>query len=218
MVNPALPAEKWTSRSKWRQIHFLSGLLLATFVGIHLTNHFLAGISPATHIAFMTTLRKVYRHPVVETALLATVILQISTGLGLIKSVLQKNSHAWSRLHIGSGLYLALFLVIHVSAVMVGRLLWHLDTNLYFGAAGLNHYPHQLFFVPYYSLAVLSFFAHVASIHRLKMKRNLATMTPLGQAQLILVVGAVLAFGVLYGMTNRFQGLTIPKEYFILIP
>lgn len=219
MVTPTLIVEKQTSRSPWRQIHYLSGLLLATFVGVHLTNHLLAGISPATHIAFMTALRKIYRHPIVETALLVTVILQIITGLGLIKSVVvQKNINAWRRLHIGSGLYLALFLVIHVSAVMVGRLLWHLDTNLYFGAAGLNRYPYQLFFVPYYTLAILSFFAHVASIHYLKMNRNLATITPLRQAQFILVVGAVLTFGVLYGMTNRFQGLTIPVQYFILTP
>lgn len=218
MSNPAPTVDKQTTRLPWRQVHYFSGLLLATFVAIHLTNHLLAGFSPATHIAFMTATRLVYRHPVVETALLAAVTLQISTGIGLVRSVSRRNSHAWSRLHIGSGLYLAFFLVIHVSVIMAGRFIWHLDTNLYFGAAGLNHYPHQLFFIPYYTLAILSFFGHVAAIHRLKMNRNLATITPSGQARFILVVGAVLAFGVLYGMTNRFTGLAVPRQYTILTP
>ncbi|WP_240625695.1 hypothetical protein [Spirosoma pollinicola] len=92
-----------------RQVHYFSGLLLATFVAVHLTNHLLAGLSPATHIAFMTATRLVYRNPVVETALLAAVTLQISTGIRLVRSVARQNSHAWSRLHIGSGLYLAFF-------------------------------------------------------------------------------------------------------------
>ncbi|WP_240625696.1 hypothetical protein [Spirosoma pollinicola] len=93
-----------------------------------------------------------------------------------------------------------------------------MDTNLYFGAAGLNHYPHQLFFIPYYTLAILSFFGHVAAIHRVKMNRNLGSITPSGQVRLILVVGAVLALGVLYGMSNRFKGLAIPGQYTILTP
>lgn len=218
MIDPVLTVDKRRSRSQWRQVHYLSGLVLATFVGVHLTNHLLAGVSPAAHIAFMTATRMVYRHPIVETALLATVILQIVTGVGLVRSAVRQNANAWRRLHVGSGLYLALFLVIHVSAVIAARLLWDLDTNFYFGAAGLNHYPHQLFFVPYYTLAILAFFAHVAAVHRLNMSRNLATVTPLRQAQFILVVGTVVAFGVLYGMTNHFRGFTIPTKYLLLTP
>lgn len=205
----------WT---RWRQVHFSSGLLLAAFVGVHLTNHALAGISPAAHIAFMKAARLVYRHPVVETVLLAAVLLQIITGLRLARSVKPAATTTWSRLHVGSGLYLALFLVIHVGAVLGGRLLLHLDTNLYFGAAGLNRYPYQLFFVPYYGVAILAFFAHVAAIHRLKMNHSVAIFSPLRQAQFILAVGVVLALGILYGMTNRFRGLPIPAPYLVLTP
>ena len=215
-MNAAPTLKKRGIRLQWRQVHYGSGLLLATFVGVHLTNHLIAGISPAAHVAFMTTARTVYRHPIIEAALLVAVILQIVTGLGLVRSVIRASKHTWSRLHVGSGLYLALFLVIHVSSVMAGRLFWHLDTNLYFGAAGLNNYPQQLFFVPYYSLAILSFFTHVAAIHRIKMNRRLANMTPLCQAQVILVIGIVLTFGVLYGTTNRFRGLAIPAKYLLL--
>ena len=109
MSNSAPTVGKPSTRLSWRQAHYFSGLLLATFVAIHLTNHLLAGLSPAIHIAFMTATRLVYRHPVVETALLAAVILQISTGLGLVRSVAHPAMTTWRRLHIGSGLYLAFF-------------------------------------------------------------------------------------------------------------
>ena len=218
MVNAVHSVKKRSVSPGWRRVQRVSGLLLATFVGVHLTNHLMAGISPAAHVAFMTATRMVYRHPVVETVLLAAVTLQMITGLRLVGSVTWVSADAWSRLRVGSGLYLALFLIIHVGAVVTGRLILHLDTNLYFGAAGLNHYPHQLFFVPYYSLAILSFLAHVAAIHRMKMNRSVANVSPLRQAQFILALGVVLAFGVLYGMTNRFRGLPVPAQYFILTP
>jgi succinate dehydrogenase/fumarate reductase cytochrome b subunit len=218
MSNPLSTVDKPSTRIPWRQVHYGSGLLLATFVAIHLTNHVLASLGPTVHIAYMTAARLVYRNPVVETALLAAVLLQITTGLGLVRSVAHQNRTTWSRLHTGSGLYLAIFLLVHVSVVMAGRFVLHLDTNLYFGAAGLNRYPYQLFFIPYYSLAILSFFSHVAAIHYLKMKRNLLMITPSGQARCIIVVGGLVTLGVLYGMTNHFNGLAIPRAYTILTP
>lgn len=189
MMNIIAPDEKRSSRVWLRRVHYVSGILLTTFVGVHLLNHLLGGISPATHIAFMAAARLVYRNPLVESALLSAVMLQIVTGLRLAKLVWQINEPAWTRLHVGSGLYLAVFLVIHVSSVMAGRLVWQLDTNFYFGVAGLNHYPQQLFFIPYYSLAILSFFAHLAAIHRVKMTQTVAAMSPLRQAQVILLWG-----------------------------
>ena len=216
-MNTLLTPEK-RNNLRWWQVHAVSGLLLALFVGIHLTNHVLAGISPATHIAFMTAARTVYRHPVVETLLLMAVVLQTITGIRLVRSATHIGTNAWHRLQIGSGLYLALFLTIHVGAVMSGRLILRLDTNLYFGAAGLNHFPHQLFFIPYYSLGILSFFAHVAAIHQQKMNRTVATIPPLRQAQFVLAVGGILTVAILYGMTNRFRGLSVPAQYNVLTP
>jgi hypothetical protein len=40
---------------------------------------------------------------------------------------------------------MALFLIIHVSAVLTGRFILHLDTNFYFGVAGINNFPFSLF-------------------------------------------------------------------------
>lgn len=210
--------EQPSKRTLWRRAHYCSGLLLALFVGVHLLNHLLVVISPALHIAFMAAARKVYRHPLGETVLLAAVLFQIGTGLRLIGFGAGEMQDKWRRLQVYAGLYLALFLLVHVSSVMIGRFLAHLDTNLYFGAAGLNHYPQLLFFIPYYSLAILAFFGHVAAIHRLKMPRRLATLTPAGQAWVLLLIGAILTLGVLYGMTNYFRGMVIPPQYLLLTP
>ncbi len=184
--------EQLGRRPLWWQMHYCSGLLLAVFVGIHLLNHLLVVISPALHLAFMAAARKVYRHPLGETVLLVAVLFQIGTGLRLVGFCAREIGDNWRRLQVCAGLYLALFLAIHVSSVLMGRLSAHLDTNLYFAAAGLNHYPQLLFFVPYYSLAILAFFGHVAAIHRLKMHRRLAAITPTGQAWILLIMGAAI--------------------------
>jgi len=93
----------------------------------------------------------------------------------------------------------------------------HLDTNFYFGAAGLNSFPFNLFFIPYYGLAVLSFFGHIASIHSKKMKQTVLGVTPNKQSIAILSFGILITILIFYGLTNHFNGVAIPKEYEILI-
>ena len=48
---------------------------------------------------------------------------------------------------------------------------------------------------------------------------NLARMglTPDKQSKIILAFGLMLTFVIFYGLTNHFRGVTIPKEYEILI-
>jgi len=120
----------------------------------------------------------------------------------LSKSDSEKKSFA-EKYQILSGLYLAFFLLIHVSAVLSGRFVFGLDTNLYFGAAGLNIFPLYLFFVPYYLLSIISIFTHIACIHFRK------TDSALG-AKIIFIIGVFMAIAIVYGMT----GLKIPPEYY----
>ncbi|MCU0340914.1 MAG: hypothetical protein MUE30_13600 [Spirosomaceae bacterium] len=191
-----------------KTVHFISGIILAAFVALHLINHLAVLASPEAHIALMNSLRVVYRNLVVEAILLVAVLIQIITGVGLVRSKGFKQA-SWEKWQVGSGLYLAFFFVMHVSAVMVGRFVLKLDTNLYFGAAGLNAFPANLFFVPYYGLAVLSLFTHIASIHAQKSKHAAAHQ----QAQIIVGLGLLTAALILVGMTHFFGGLAIPKTY-----
>ncbi len=200
-----------------RRIHYISGLILTGFIGLHLFNHFCSLWGADAHIEVMEALRPIYRNPVSETLLLGCVLLQIITGIRLVVKRCYNTNIFFERLQVWTGLYLAFFLLIHVSAVLVGRLVLQLDTNFYFGVAGLNSFPHCLFFVPYYGLAIMSFFGHIASIHHKKMMCSIMGITPYQQSVSILVLGACLTAVIFYGLTNQFDGVEIPSAYLVLI-
>lgn len=199
-----------------KRLHYLSGLILSIFVGLHLFNHCYGVLGIESHIEMMNVLRTFYRNIFVETILLLAVLLQILTGLKLFNAKRKSDLGTYEMLQIWSGLYLALFFIIHVGAVLTGRYWLELDTNFYFGAAGLNYFPTSLMFVPYYFLAVLAFFAHIASIHFSKMQSTILGLNPRRQSQFILCVGVLIAFFVIYSMTQGFHGVDVPDEYLIL--
>lgn len=200
-----------------KKIHYTSGLAITTFIGLHLFNHTWSILGADRHIEMMNNLRLLYRNIFVETILLLAVLVQIVSGLKLFKINRKIAITNFDKLHIWSGLYLAIFFVIHLSAVLGGRVFLHLDTNFYFGVAGLNSFPFNLFFIPYYGLAILSFFGHIASIHNQKMKQSIFGLPPKRQSFVILILGFILTIVIFYGLTNHFNGVTIPKEYNVLI-
>jgi hypothetical protein len=197
--------------------HYISGLIITTFVGLHLFNHLCGIFGAHKHIEVMNTLRLLYRNVFIEAILFAAVLIQIISGLGLFKTNRKTANTSFEKLHIWTGLYLAIFFVIHLSAVLAGRYFLHLDTNFYFGVAGLNSFPANLFFIPYYGLSIISFFGHIASIHSKKMKKQVFGLTPNRQATVILIAGTILTMVIFYGLTNHFKGVAIPMEYNVLI-
>lgn len=200
-----------------KKLHYISGLTITIFVGLHLCNHFISVFGAQDHIIMMNTLRLFYRNLFVETILLLAVVLQIISGLKLFKTNKKLVLSKFDKLQIWTGLYLAIFFIIHLSAVLSGRLFLKLDTNFYFGVAGLNSFPFNLFFIPYYGLAILSFFGHIASIHNKKMEQSIFGLSPQKQSILILIFGFIMTIVIFYGLTNHFHGVTIPKEYEVLI-
>ena len=200
-----------------KKIHYLSGLTITLFVGLHLFNHVCSIFGADKHIEIMNLLRLFYRNIFVETILLTAVLVQIISGLNLFNTNRKTATLYFDKLHIWTGLYLAIFFVIHLSAVLGGRFFLHLDTNFYFGVAGLNSFPFNLFFIPYYGLAIFSFFGHIAGIHNKKMKHAIFGLTPNVQSKAILVFGICLTIVIFYGLTNHFDGVKIPTEYNPLI-
>jgi hypothetical protein len=200
-----------------KKIHYISGLTITIFVGLHLFNHCFSIVGADKHIEVMTTLRHFYRNIFVETILLLAVATQIYSGLKLFRTKRQTAKTVFEKLHIWTGLYLAIFFVIHLSAVLAGRLVLNLDTNFYFGVAGLNSFPFNLFFIPYYFLAVVSFFGHISAIHNQRMIENILGINPYKQSICILTIGICFGFFLIYGLTNNFQGFEIPTEYNVLI-
>ena len=200
-----------------KKLHFFTGLTITIFVGIHLFNHVWSIFGANEHIELMNVFRLFYRDIFVEIILLSAVLIQIISGIKLF-IVSRKNAVSrFEKLHIWSGMYLALFFIIHLSAVLGGRFFLKLDTNFYFGVAGLNTFPFNLFFVPYYGLAIISFFGHIAAIHAKKMQNYVLGLTTQQQSKVILAFGIALTLLIFYGLTNGFKGVEIPKNYQVLI-
>jgi cytochrome bd-type quinol oxidase subunit 2 len=148
-----------------RKIHFISGLTITIFIVLHLSNHLYGIFGAVKHIEIMLKLRHFYRNFFIETILILAVFVQIISGLVFFMEKRKKATNNFDKLQIWSGLYLAFFFVFHLAAVFVGRFFLNLDTNFYFGVAGLNNYPSNLFFIPYYGIAIISLFGHIAAIH-----------------------------------------------------
>jgi hypothetical protein len=201
----------------FKKIHYCSGLIITVFVGLHLFNHCYSLLGADRHIELMTALRHFYRNIFVETIIIMAVVVQIISGIKLFVAGRKTAGSGFEKLRLWTGFYLALFFVIHVGAVFAGRFLLDLDTNFYFGVAGLNSFPTNLFFIPYYGLAIIAFFGHIAALHYKKMSRNILGITPGLQAKCIIAFGVCLTVVIFYGLTNGFRGVIIPPAYKVLI-
>lgn len=200
-----------------KKLHYISGVTITVFIGLHLFNHVWSIFGAEKHIEMMNTLRHFYRNLFIESVLLLAVFIQILSGLKLFKINRKIATNNFEKIQVWSGLYLAVFFIIHLTAIFVGRLILKLDTNFYYGVAGLNTFPYNLFFIPYYMLAILSFFGHIAAIHNKKMKQAILGISPNKQSIAILTFGIILTLVLFCGLTNYFNGVTIPKEYNVLI-
>jgi hypothetical protein len=176
-----------------RKLHAVSAILVAAFLALHMTNH-LAGLAGvATHIAFMEMARSFYRMYLVEFALLCAIGQQVASGLTLVIRGWKDRRGLISWLQALSGLYLFLFLLIHVGAIMYGRGFLGLDTNFLYAAAGFHVPPWQWFFAPYYFLAVASLFTHVGCAVYWKF----GALRPIARRNTLI---AFVAFGVAAGL------------------
>lgn len=201
----------------FKKLHYFSGITISIFVFFHLINHFASVFGADAHINLMNSLRVVYRNIFVESILFLSVTILIFSGIKLFLLKRKFVSSFFDKLQIWSGLYLAIFFLVHLSAVLGGRFIFNLDTNFYFGVAGLNTFPLSLFFIPYYALAIVSFFGHIASVHSKKMIKTIIGLTPSQQAYAILTLGVAITLIIFYGLTNGFNGLEIPEKYNVII-
>tara|TARA_R110000868_G_scaffold411745_1_gene708506 strand:- start:561 stop:1175 length:615 start_codon:yes stop_codon:yes gene_type:complete len=200
-----------------KKTHYISGIAITLFVTAHLFNHIYSLFGADFHVALMNNFRIVYRNIIIESILIIAVGIQIVSGLILFSKKRKSATNFFEKLQIWSGFYLALFFVIHLSAVFTGRYILNLDTNFYFGVAGLNTFPLYFFFVPYYGFAILSFFSHIAGIHYKKVSNHHFGFSPRKQSIGIIIFGLFVSIIILYGLTNGFKGVEIPETYNVII-
>ncbi|MES2934205.1 MAG: hypothetical protein V4805_12050 [Pseudomonadota bacterium] len=195
------------------RLHRISACIIGAYIVVHLFNHLLALQSIEAHVRFMESFRLIYRHRMVEALLLMCVMFQIGSGVYFIQRRWGQRRGFFEKLQALSGGYLAYFLLAHVGAVLFGRITLGLDTNFYFAAAGIHVSPLQYYFIPYYFLAVVAIFGHIAcAVHWLARAH-------LRQAARDYVAYATLAVGVLVGalivgaLAGGFYEVRIPQEY-----
>jgi succinate dehydrogenase/fumarate reductase cytochrome b subunit len=150
-----------SARRIWlRRAHRGSAMLIGIFITLHLANHLAAMGGQEQHITVMDGLRILYRNIVVETLILLAFLWQAGSGMAMVIAGRhdRRGIVAWAQ--AGSGIYLAIFLCIHVGALLTART-QGIDTNFNFAAAGI-HAGASAFFVPYYFLSVAAIGTHVA--------------------------------------------------------
>jgi succinate dehydrogenase/fumarate reductase cytochrome b subunit len=195
------------------KLHRASAFIISAYIAIHLFNHGMALESVEAHVQFMKSFRHVYRNPFVEFLLLSSVTFQIGSGIYFIKNRWGQRQGFFERVQALSGGYLAYFLLIHVGAVLFGRAVLKLDTNFYYAAAGMHVSPFQYYFVPYYFLAVVAIFGHIACAVHWLTRTNLSEATRNYFGYTVLVIGVVAATLIVAAFAGAFYDIKIPQEY-----
>lgn len=195
-----------------RKLHAISAALIGLFAVFHIANHLfgLAGIE--SHITFMESARLVYRTPIVELVLLLCVAFQIGSGLLFVARGWKQRSGFIPWLQAISGMVLAFFLLVHVSAVLFGRSAFGLDTNFFFAAAGFHVPPYQFFFAPYYFLAVVALFIHLGCAAYWQTQKR-SRLVRLAVVAVPATAGIVVSLLIVLSLSGALFPVNVPSEY-----
>lgn len=143
-------------------MHKLNAIVLGSLIAVHLVSHPFLLVSPQSHIAVMNTLRVIFRSDRIEPLLFAGLLVHLGLGLALIvKQGRPQGLWAWAQGLFW--LYCIVFLAQHVSAVIHARANLDFDTNIWFAASSVSERPFLLYVAPYYMLAVMAVFTHIAA-------------------------------------------------------
>ena len=159
------PAAAIVPGARLRVVHGVSAALILVFIAFHLTNHLSGLFGPDVHRAIMKAGRTVYRLPVVETLLIGLLLFQIGSGVTLARRWSRLPGDGFRVLQIGSGLYIASFIVTHLNSALIGaRLVRHVETDWAWASGapdGLIHDAWNIRLVPHYGWGVFFVLAHV---------------------------------------------------------
>ncbi|WP_444929416.1 hypothetical protein ACJJIF_16490 [Microbulbifer sp. SSSA002] len=194
-------------------LHRLSALTISMYILCHITNHLVALAGIETHINFMQSFRQIYRRQIIEVLLLGCALFQVLSGLTFIVKRWGQRQGFFDRAQAVSGGYLAFFLMFHISAVMYGRWVQGLDTNFFFAAAGLQAKAYPIFFAPYYTLAVVSFFTHLACGLRWIFREKFSSAALDRSAGAVIAVGLVVGLTIVSTFSGTYYPVPLPQEY-----
>jgi hypothetical protein len=153
--------------TRLRVAHGIAAALVVSFVLFHLSNHLLGLVGPDVHAAVMRVGRRVYRSHVVEPALIGLLLFQVVSGARLAWRWSSLPGDAYRVFQIGSGVYLAAFILAHLnSALISARTVHKIDTDWAWASGapvGLIHDAWNIRLLPHYAFGVFFVLAHLSS-------------------------------------------------------
>jgi hypothetical protein len=198
------------------RLHKVSAGFVFAFLCLHFANHFVGLLGVDAHQQFIEAARLIYRHPVVEMVVLLAFFVQILTGVPLILEIWRKKKDFIHQLQAASGLIMVIFILAHVCWIAVARLVFNLDTNFTFAAAGFTA-PYTYAAYGFYGAGVFSLFVHMGCIlYDIFKKTNKAA----GWAFLIATVGVggYVTYLLLMMYSGHLYPVVIPEDYQHLRP
>ncbi|MDV6331425.1 hypothetical protein [Asticcacaulis sp. 201] len=159
----------------------------------------------------MDAARLVYRHPVVEMAVMLAFLVQIVTGVPLILEIWAKRKDFVHQLQAASGLIMVLFILLHVASIAMARLVFNLDTNFDFAAAGFVA-PWTWAGYGFYGAGVFALFTHFGCIFYDVFKKS---NKPVGWLLLIVTLGlgGYLTYLLLTMYSGHLYPVVVPEAY-----
>ena len=186
--------------------------LMLAFLAAHLVNHLALVFGQATHIQLMDQLRVLYRFPILEALLIWVIARQVWAGIKQMRRFGPLKSKGRYRVLVWSSLNLIFFLIIYLSAVAGGRWVLGLDTNIFFGGAGINVWPYALIFHTYYFLAAFCVLAHLGTVIWLRQR----AAAPIFADQFYkgsLALGLIVAVLINLSLSGVLSDIVIPEAY-----
>ena len=150
-----------------RVAHGICAVLITCFVLFHLSNHLFGLAGPDVHAGIMKAGRAVYRSPFVEPVLVLALLFQAASGVRLAWHWSGVRADAYRVFQIGSGVYLAAFLLAHLnSGLIAARHVYQIESNWAWAAGapdGLIHGAWNIRLLPHYALGVFFILSHLVS-------------------------------------------------------
>jgi len=193
------------------RLHKVSAAFVFAFLCLHFANHFVGLLGVAAHTQFMDAARLVYRHPVVEMAVLLAFFMQILTGIPLIIEIWTQKKDFIHQLQALSGLVMVIFILIHVGSIAAARTIFNLDTNFAFAALAFTP-PFTYAAYGFYGAGVFALFTHFGCILYDVFKK---TSKPVGWLLLLVTlgIGGYLTYLLLMMYAGHLYTVTIPEIY-----
>lgn len=194
-----------------KQLHRFSTIIVFIFLTLHFANHLIGLEGVDAYLAFTNVARLIYRHPIVEAVVLLAFVVQMISGFAMCRKAWEVKKDFVSRLYVVSGLYLALFVLVHIVLIAFGRFIVNEDTGFYYIAGSMLNEPQKYFFLPFYGLGIFSLFAHIgcALFRSMSVHQKTAAYILLF---CVCALGAFIGYVIIMIMTGQYYAVTLPQD------